>query len=145
MQKAVALAFLVGILGSPGLLAQERSQPPSETPAVSDARRLSQTPMLRKTIERDARRLKPSLRSADSLPWQQPAPRGRSWIGRHPALFGALVGAGAGAASSAGRWTELYCATGGDEDCFFHGGAGVLFGAGMGAGIGALIGYIAGR
>jgi hypothetical protein len=67
------------------------------------------------------------------------------WIRRHPVLFGALVGAGAGMVTSIPRWTELYCAGGGDEDCLFHGASGVAFGAAAGAGIGALVGAIAGR
>lgn len=75
---------------------------------------------------------------------QQSTPS-RSWIRRHPVLFGALLGGAAGAVSSAGRWTELYCASGGDEDCLFHGGSGVLFGAGVGAGVGALVGALVGR
>ena len=63
------------------------------------------------------------------------------WISRHPALFGALVGAGAGAVASGTMENELFC-SGGDEDCFFHGGNRLLVGAGMGAGIGALIGWL---
>jgi hypothetical protein len=73
----------------------------------------------------------------------EPPAQRRSWIGRHPALFGALVGAGAGALASVTMENELFC-SGGDEDCFFHGGSRVLVGAGFGAGIGALAGLIAG-
>ena len=76
---------------------------------------------------------------------QQPGAQDPSWIRRHPAVFGALVGAGGGAVSAVPRWNELYCTTGGDEDCLFHGGAGALVGAGLGAGVGALIGYFVGR
>jgi len=65
----------------------------------------------------------------------------KSWISRHPALFGTLVGAGAGAIASGTMENELFC-SGGDEDCFFHGGSRLLVGAAMGAGIGALIGFI---
>jgi hypothetical protein len=36
---------------------------------------------------------------------------------------------------------ELFC-SGGDEDCFFHGGSRILVGAGMGASIGVLIGWL---
>ena len=69
--------------------------------------------------------------------------RKRSWISRHPALFGALVGAGAGAVASGTMENELFCG-GGDEDCLFHGGSRVPVGAGIGAGMGALFGWIAG-
>lgn len=68
----------------------------------------------------------------------------KNWIQRHPALFGTLVGAGAGALASGTMETELFC-SGGDEDCFFHGGSRVLVGAGMGAGVGALIGWLGSR
>ena len=76
---------------------------------------------------------------------QQPGVQDPSWIRRHPVVFGTLVGAGGGAVSAVPRWNELYCTTGGDEDCLFHGGAGALVGAGLGAGVGALIGYLVGR
>jgi hypothetical protein len=76
---------------------------------------------------------------------QQPVTQNRSWVQRHPTLFGALVGAGLGAVSSLPRWNELYCASGGDEECLFHGASGVAFGAGVGAGIGALVGHWVGK
>jgi hypothetical protein len=84
------------------------------------------------------------VKSASAQTPQSPT-QDRSWIARHPVVFGTLVRAGAGAISSIPQWTELYCATGGDEDCLFHGGAGVLFGACAGAGIGALIGFLVGH
>jgi hypothetical protein len=96
---------------------------------------------LRAAVAHEVRRLAVSQSQNAS----QPAPRDRGWIQRHPATFGALAGAGAGAVSAIPRWNELYCASGGDEDCFFHGAAGVAVGAGIGAGIGALVGMIAGR
>lgn len=65
----------------------------------------------------------------------------RNWISRHPALFGALVGAAGGALASGTMENELFCSRG-DEDCFFHGGSRVLVGAGMGASIGVLIGWL---
>jgi hypothetical protein len=104
-------------------------------------------PTLQDAIDRAAARMPPGLPSARTAVGTTLLQGGqhRSWIRRHPALFGALVGGAAGAASSAGRWTELYCASGGDEDCLFHGGAGVMFGAGVGAGIGALVGGLIGR
>ncbi len=106
---------------------------------------LPQTLILRNAIAREVARLALPPGSALSLQAQRPVARERTWVRRYPARFGALVGAGAGAVSSVPRWTEMYCAGGGDEDCLFHGGAGVLFGAGAGAGIGALIGFVAGR
>ena len=90
-------------------------------------------------IERAVKRLADRAEGAQS---RRPTSHDRIWIRRHPALFGALVGAGVGSLSSVPRWTEWYCATGGDEDCVFHGTQGVLFGAGVGAGIGALFGFL---
>jgi hypothetical protein len=99
---------------------------------------------LNEAIEREARRFVLPPGRVQGAEAQQPS-QDRSWIKRHQALFGALVGAGVGAVSSAGQWNELYCASGGDEECVFHGGVGVLFGAGFGAGIGALVGYLVGK
>ena len=66
------------------------------------------------------------------------------WVRRHPALFGALVGAGAGAVFGLLSENELIC-SGGDEDCFFYGAKRPLVGAGLGAGAGSLIGFALGR
>ncbi len=68
----------------------------------------------------------------------------RSWIGRHPALFGALVGAAAGTIAAGTMENELFCSAGNDEDCFFYQNSRFAVGAGIGAGIGALVGWIAG-
>jgi len=134
MRKAFTLVLLC-VLSQPQMFADE-----------GDARSLpSQRLILTKAIEQESRRSTLSLRREQGAQPQQPAPESRGWVERHPALFGALVGAGAGAVSSIPRWTELYCATGGDEDCLFHGGAGVLFGAGVGAGVGSLVGYFVGK
>ena len=89
-----------------------------------------------------------SLRSrstgGDSLA-QQPALQNRGWIGRHPGLFGALVGAGAGMAFSNATDNEWFC-SGSDDDCLFYTRRSrTLVGAGMGAGVGALVGWLAGR
>ena len=100
---------------------------------------------LRDAVAHEVRRLAVSQSRHTGFQVSEPAPSDRGWIQRHPAVFGALVGAGAGAVSAIPRWNELYCASGGDEDCFFHGAAGVAVGAGIGAGIGALVGMIAGR
>ena len=145
MRRAFPPFLLIVVLSSPEVFAQERSPETSVILTTPAARSLSQALVLRKAVEREVTRLTLSLGRAESLQAQQRAARDRTWIGRHPALFGALVGAGAGAVSSVPRWTELYCAGGGDEDCLFHGGLGVLFGAGAGAGVGALIGFSARR
>lgn len=114
---------------------------------ILDARRgattLLQKARLRKNVDSQLTRLALGLRRAGFD--QQPASQSRGWIQRHPTIFGALVGAGLGAVSSIPRWNELYCATGGDEECLFHGASGVAFGAGVGAGIGALVGHLVGK
>jgi hypothetical protein len=74
---------------------------------------------------------------------QQAGSKGPGWIRRHPALFGAMVGAGGGAVAAATMENELFC-SGGDEDCLIYGGSRVLVGAGMGAGVGALVGWLVG-
>jgi hypothetical protein len=117
-----------------------------EDPILDATRRtttLLQKAMLRESIGNQATRL--GLGLGRTRFNQQPASQRRGWIQRHPTLFGALVGAGLGAVSSIPRWNELYCATGGDEDCLFHGASGVAFGAGVGAGIGALVGHLVGK
>lgn len=77
----------------------------------------------------------------------EPQPKGRAvrskpepWIKKHPAKFGALVGAGIGAAPAIYAMSTCpptrSCSTAG---------VGVLFGATMGAGIGAVTGWITSR
>ena len=72
-----------------------------------------------------------------------PPKSNRGWIGRHPALFGALVGAAAGTVLSLTMENEGF-RDGSDEDCLFHGGGRVLIGAGAGAGIGSFVGWLVG-
>lgn len=98
---------------------------------------------LMSAVKRDAGRLatrpQPSQTSVDAKAGGQ-----RSWIGRHPALFGALVGAGAGVVAAGTMENELFCSTGSDEDCVFYTGSRFAVGAGIGAGVGALVGWIVG-
>ena len=140
MRMTFTALLLLCLLGQSQPLAQGRSPAASAAPVSREATLLSRRFVLRDAIEREAGRL--ALAQAGG---SQSTFRDRSWIQRHPALFGALAGAGAGAVSAIPRWNELYCATGGDEDCFFHGGQGVFVGAGVGAGIGAVVGIVAGR
>ena len=72
---------------------------------------------------------------------EQPRAEGRNWISRHPVLFGAMVGAGAGAVAAGTMENELFC-SGGDDDCVIGGEGRALAGAGIGAGIGAVVGVI---
>ena len=140
MRKLFALAVALICVSGPSLtFAGEQSGEVHAPAAVHHARLTRFT--LRDAVAHEVRR----LAGSQSRNASQPVPRDRGWIQRHPAAFGALVGAGAGAVSAIPRWNELYCAGGGDEDCFFHGAAGVAVGAGIGAGIGALVGMIAGR
>lgn len=71
----------------------------------------------------------------------QPRAEGRNWISRHPVLFGAMVGAGAGAVAAGTMENELFC-SGGDDDCVIGGDGRALAGASIGAGIGAVVGVI---
>lgn len=84
----------------------------------------------------------PADRRLRHLERQADAPE-RSWISRHPALFGALIGAGGGLVAGATMENELIC-SGGDEDCLIYGPTRLGVGALMGAGVGALVGVIVG-
>lgn len=144
MRRACILVLLAWVFSSHCLVAQGGPLLPSGVATPADTSSRSAKPGLRQAIEREARRVTLSV-GRDRITQAQQPRHDRNWIRRHPTLFGALAGAGVGAVSSASRWNELYCATGGDEDCLFHGGSGVLFGAGVGAGIGALVGFLVSR
>ncbi len=85
---------------------------------------------LREAVNRESARL-----AALPAAVLQQQPRERSWPGRHPVLFGALVGLGAGIGVQA---VVIPGASGGEP----HGAYLPLFG-GVGAGIGSLVGLIA--
>jgi hypothetical protein len=94
---------------------------------------------LKRAASRELARLKLAAASTDSalLRVQQPGQRNRSWIGRHPVLFGTLVGLGGGYLVGVGA---------GEDGIFddFTAGENGLFVAGIGAGAGALVGAIVG-
>lgn len=71
---------------------------------------------------------------------QRPTAQPRSWVSRHPALFGALVGTSSGAVlGSLENCSEHTFAS------FCSRGASVAAGAVIGAGVGSLTGFIVGR
>ena len=104
--------------------------------------RLPSTPAagwLKRAASRELARLNLAAASTDSalLQVQQPGQRKRSWIGRHPVLFGTLVGFGGG---------FLIGYLPGDDgvfDDFVASFNGLVLG-GVGAGTGALVGAIVG-
>ena len=139
MRVTFTTLLLLCLFGQSQPLAQGRSPATSAAPVSLEATLLLQGFVLRDAIKRESGRL-----AGAQTGGFQSVVRDRSWIQRHPTMFGALAGASAGAVSAIPRWNELYCATGGDEDCFFHGSLGVLVGAGIGAGVGALVGIVVG-
>jgi hypothetical protein len=145
MRTIAAVAGILCVLSVPLPSAADAPDARAAARATRDEARPLQRLTVRHAVEREAALLALTMNSTAMFTVQPQASRDSGWMRRHPVLFGALVGAGAGAVSSIPRWTELYCAGGGDEDCLFHGGGGVLFGAGAGAGIGAVIGVLVGR
>jgi len=106
------------------------------TPAVTADHGNNLQRALAAAIEREMAR--PTLESArvTSLLQQEAAVSPRSWRSRHPALLGALIGAGAGALVAYG-----IAASGG----LGYPGLWAPVGAGIGAGSGAVVGLVAGR
>jgi hypothetical protein len=147
-QENVTMRMLIALVllscGSVEALAQDvRPAPVATIRPSQDAMRSRRLPPQARPIFSSALREGTRL-TLPQIRCQEPAAtarNGKTWISRHPAVFGALVGAGAGAVASGTMENELFC-SGGDEDCFFHGGSRLLVGAGMGAGIGALIGWL---
>lgn len=154
MRSLIALA-LVSLLSVPAatVAAESKTQPQTNSATRAQDLRISASSLSFGSLDVSSSsgallvsglREGSRLANAPQLRFQEPAAQARkpkNWISRHPALFGALVGAGAGALASGTMENELFC-SGGDEDCFFHGGSRILVGAGMGAGVGALIGWI---
>jgi hypothetical protein len=126
----ILVALLVSVLVTPtGGFAQ--------TPPTNDGRdgtlriptRQFPTGIMREAVNRESVRLAglpPALR--------QQQPRERSWPGRHPVLFGALVGMGVGLGVQA---AVIPGESGGEPHSAYL----PIFG-GMGAGIGSLVGLI---
>src|SRR5688572_30837781 len=107
-------------------------------PTSTEAQTMGRS-LLERAVDREVRRLNLSTAFADSalLVVQQPRPQKRSWIGRHPALFGALVGFGGG---------FLIGYLPGDDGVFddFTAGFNGWVLAGVGAGTGAAVGAVVG-
>ncbi len=133
------LAFLIAV---PSLAAAD--EPPGQTarmaPCVASTQPHCGGPLMA-AAARHAAVLGASRESRVSASRQEG--RERSWPARHPALFGALIGAGGGVVASGAMNNELFC-SGSDEDCFFHGASRLAVGAGIGAGVGALVGLVVG-
>ena len=125
--RIVAAGAIAVSAMAPPLIAQEIPGGHSTFDVASAARSQS----LRRSIAREAGRLAEGRVGAASARFQSPPQR--SWIGRHPVLTGALVGAGGGAA-----WAEILCRgkCEGDPRLYM-----ALFG-GIGAGIGAGVGGV---
>jgi hypothetical protein len=145
--KAFFVAALAGCLLLHPIVGAAQAIP-STTPQIgtstldNQARAAGDGPLM-SALKRDAGRL--LARTSPSQPSAEAKARGgRSWIGRHPALFGALVGAGAGMVAAGTMENELFCSSGSDEDCLFYTGSRFAVGAGIGAGAGALVGWIVG-
>lgn len=136
MKNGLVMIVVFIMLPVPSV-AQDAAPPPRQ-PAFSATAAPAPTLSSASKAVWDAGRLPPNRRIAP-----EPGEHGRPWISRHPVLFGALVGAGAGTVSSAVQENELFC-SGGDEDCFFHGPSRFAVGAGIGAGIGAAVGLVIG-
>ncbi len=145
MMRLLAVALAACVLLQPAMAAAQAVHAPLPlVPSRTSIERSEDGPLMA-AIRRQGALL--SARTDDrAAPRQDIAgPRqNRSWIGRHPVLFGALVGAGAGTVAAGTMNNEMFCQAGNDEDCFFYNGSRFAVGAGIGAGIGALVGWIVG-
>jgi hypothetical protein len=127
--EKILMALLIAVLWTPtGAFAQTR---PADGRDGTIRRPALQFPtgIMREAVNRESVKLA-ALPPASS---QQQPPK-RSWPGRHPVLFGALVGFGVGLGVEA---AVIPGASGGEP----HSAYVPMFG-GMGAGIGALVGVI---
>jgi len=128
----IVAAGAIGVLAAaPPLMAQEISGGHSTSEVASAVR----SEPLRRSIASEAARLAERRDRTASAGLQSQS--GRSWVGRHPVLTGALVGAGGGAV-----WAEIFCRGQCEGDplpyiALFGG-----IGAGVGAGIGAVVAAI---
>ncbi len=133
---AIAMSALIHTMGigaqtglDPHLTLRPTMQHPAQAPLIAAARRFESRTTPTKTVERSRQTSRAQTGS------------GRGWIGRHPALFGALLGAGTGAIAAGTMDNEWFC-NGSDDDCVMYGGGRFATGAAIGAGVGALVGWI---
>ena len=156
MRRATVMFVLVLLPGLAHAQDGSRTYPidlsrPSQVEAVTPSTRLVRSSLTEWLQRTDGRNEPSRFEASGRWEWSeqsgkrepQAGSQRRGWIARHPALFGALIGAGVGAVSAVTLENELFC-SGGDEDCVFYGGSRALIGAGVGAGVGALVGWIAG-
>ena len=134
---AIAMSALIHTMGISAQTGPDRHltlnptmQHLAQTPLMSAARRFESGPTPEKTVGR-------STRQASSAQTGS----GRGWISRHPALFGALLGAATGTIAAGTMDNEWFC-SGSDDDCVMFGGGRFAAGATIGAGVGALVGWI---
>ena len=127
--RTIVVALLIGVLALPtrGLAQSQPRDPDSNGTPPPESVRLQES--IREAIDRESLRV--SMRPA-GLAQQQP--RERSWPGRHPVLFGALLGAGIGVVVEA---AVIPGESGGEPHSVYL----PMFGV-IGAGIGSLTGLI---
>jgi len=142
MRRIIGMV-LIGVIASQSLaFASDPPVAPASTHPRAVAAGTSGGGLLNAAVAREAGRL--ARAEPGSMRRSQPAGSAkRGWIGRHPALTGALIGAGGGAVFANVVENETFC-RGTGNDCLFPDGNRTLVGAGIGAGIGALVGLIAG-
>ena len=127
LSKIVAAGAIAVFATAPPLGAQETRGDRSASEVASS---VPSAPLRRSIANEAARLAEGRVRATPATVASQPS---RSWVGQHPVLTGALVGAGAGTA-----WAEILCRgqCEGDPRPYI-----ALFG-GAGAGIGAAIGGV---